>query len=131
MFLPLRRPQPCQGSAVIEPVELANFFTVFFSAAMVIVTGALYALLFAYSRIKAMPRLMPAAYLAYTGLVVAVLFLGDAANLFNSRFWTVIIGLMLLGYLVAPRAIWHLCVGTHQLDEDEAAIEERKAPQSL
>lgn len=107
---------------MIEPVALANFFTVFFSAAMVIMTGATYALLFAYSRVKGMPRLMALAYLAYLGLFASVMTLASAANLFNSTFWTVIVGLMLLGYLVAPHAIWHLCVGTHaqEPDADEA-----------
>lgn len=110
---------------MIEPVELANFFTVFFSAAMVIMAGALYALLFAYSRVKHMPRLMPLAYSAYAVLVVSVIVLANAANLFNSSFWTAIVGLMLLGYLAAPHAIWHLCVGTHageHEDEDVAPI---------
>lgn len=101
---------------MIEPVAMANFFTVFFSAAMVIMTGALYALLFAYSRMKHSPRLMPLAYIAYLGLVVSVMTLANAANLFNNTFWTVIVGLMLVGYLVAPHAIWHLCVGTHAED---------------
>lgn len=98
---------------MIEPVALANFFTVFFSAAMVIMSGALYALLFAYSRVKNAPRLMPLAYGAYLGLFISVMVLANAANLFNNTFWTVIVGLMLIGYLLAPHAIWHLCVGTH------------------
>lgn len=98
---------------MIEPVELANFFTVFFSAAMVIMTGALYALLFAYSRMRQSRRLMPMAYLAYLGLFASVMTLANVANLFNNTFWSVIVGLMLLGYLLAPHAIWHLCVGTH------------------
>jgi hypothetical protein len=110
---------------MIEPVELANFFTVFFSAAMVIMTGALYALLFAYARVKGMPRLMPLAYLAYACLVVSVLFLANAANLFNSNFWTAIVVLMLVGYLVAPHAIWHLCVGTHADEHAEPALESK------
>jgi hypothetical protein len=98
---------------MIEPVALADFFTVFFSAAMVIMTGALYALLFAYSRVKHVPSLMPLAYLAYLGLCVSVLTLAYAANLYASTFWSVIVVLMLLGYLAAPHAIWNLCVGTH------------------
>lgn len=97
---------------MIEPVHLADFFTVFFSAALVILFGALYALLFAYSRVKRLPRLMPMAYLAYAGLAVAVLVLARAAHL-NDTFWTGIVALMLLGYLLAPHAIYHLCVGTH------------------
>jgi len=106
---------------MIEPVHLANFFTVFFSAAMVIVFGALYALLFAYGRVKALPRIMPLAYLAYLGLAVSVFTLADAANLLHSTFWTAIVALMLVGYLVAPHAIWHLCVATHAGEEDAAS----------
>jgi uncharacterized membrane protein len=105
---------------MIEPVKLANFFIVFFSAASVILFGATYALLFAYSRVKARPRLMPLAYAAYIGLATSVLTLGFYANLFNNDFWTFIVLLMLVGYLLAPHAIWHLCVGTHEhAHEDE------------
>lgn len=111
---------------MIEPVALANFFTVFFSAAMVIMTGAAYALLFAFARLKQAPRLMPLAYLGYAGLAVSVLVLGDAANLFHSTFWTAIVGLMLIGYLVAPHAIWHLCVGTHAGEHAEEAASPTK-----
>ncbi|HEX8980305.1 MAG TPA: hypothetical protein VF811_11405 [Parasulfuritortus sp.] len=105
---------------MIEPVQLADFFTVFFSAAMVIVAGAVYALLFAFARLKKLPRLMPFAYLAYAGLAASAVTLARAANLLNHPLWAGIVGLMLLGYLVAPHAIWHLCVGTHA-DELEAA----------
>jgi hypothetical protein len=98
---------------MIEPVALKDFFLTFFSAAMVILSGALYALLFAWARVKQRPRLMPLAYLAYLGLVVSVLVLAMVANLFATGFWTAIVVLMLIGYLLAPHAIWHLCVGTH------------------
>lgn len=107
---------------MIEPVALKDFFITFFSAAMVIMTGGLYALLFAYSRLKRRPRLMPLAYAAYLGLFVSVLALAVAANLFHSAFWTVIVLLMLVGYLLAPHAIWHLCVGTHAHEDEAAAI---------
>jgi hypothetical protein len=98
---------------MIEPVALKDFFLTFFSAAMVVLTGALYALLFAYSRVKQRPRLMPLAYAAYLGLVASVLVLGTAAHLFASVFWISIVAAMLVGYLLAPHAVWHLCVGTH------------------
>lgn len=87
---------------------------------MVIMTGGLYALLFAYARVKGRPRLMPLAYIAYLGLFISVLVLASVANLLNHGFWIVIVLLMLIGYLLAPHAIWHLCVGTHR---DEAADE--------
>jgi len=107
---------------MIEPVALKDFFLTFFSAAMVIMTGGLYALLFAWGRIKSRPGFMQLAYLSYLGLFISVMTLAYTANLFNTGFWTVIVVLMLIGYLLAPHAIWHLCVGTHQ-DElaDEAA----------
>lgn len=103
---------------MIEPVELADFFVTFFSAAMVILCGGLYALLFAYARVKNAPRLMPLAYISYIGLAISAITLANTANLFNSAFWTVVVLLMLAGYLLAPHGIWHLCVRTHE-DEDE------------
>ena len=111
---------------IVEPVELANFFTVFFSAAMVIMTGALYALLFADSRLRQRPRLMPLAYVAYLGLSVSVYTLAQAANLFNDTFWTFIVGLMLLGYFVAPHGVWHLCVATHDQGHDPELVDGHK-----
>lgn len=105
---------------MIEPVALKDFFLTFFSAAMVIMTGALYALLFAYARVKHRPRLMPLAYLAYLGLFASVMALAFAANLFSSGFWFFIVLLMLIGYLLAPHAIWHLCVGTHAHEHEGA-----------
>lgn len=106
---------------MIEPVALKDFFLTFFSAAMVIMTGGLYALLFAYARLRNRPGLMPLAYASYLGLFISVITLAFAANLFNSGFWTVIVLLMLIGYLVAPHAIWHLCVGTHRDEETDEA----------
>ncbi|HUX91113.1 MAG TPA: hypothetical protein VMV48_10550 [Gallionellaceae bacterium] len=98
---------------MIEPVKMADFFATFFSAASVIVFGALYALLFAYSRIKNVPRMMPLAYAAYALLFASVIVLASVANLFGSLLWVFIVVLMLAGYLLAPHLIWHLCVATH------------------
>ncbi len=98
---------------MIEPVALKDFFLMFFSAAMVVLAGALYALLFAYARVKQRPRLMPLAYAAYLALVVSVLVLASVANLLASGFWSFIVAVMLVGYLLAPHAVWRLCVGTH------------------
>lgn len=104
---------------MLEPAELANFFTIFFTAAMVIVLGALYALLFAFSRVGKRPRLMPLAYLSYTGLFVSALVLAQATNLLKHPVWALLVVLMLLGYLLAPHGIWHLCVGTHGKEQEE------------
>lgn len=121
-----------QGGIVIEPANLANFFTIFFSSAMVIMLGALYALLFAYSRVKHSPNLMPLAYGAYAGLFASTFFLANAANLLKHPVWQAIVFIMLVGYLFAPHAIWYLCVGTHSYmqenDESGSKIPSAKEP---
>lgn len=96
---------------MIEPVEMQNFFITFFSAAMVVIMGALYALLFAWSRLHKTRGLMLLAYAAYAGLFVSVMILANATNL--EGYWKVIVVIMLIGYLLAPHGIWHLSVGTH------------------
>jgi len=111
---------------MIEPVALADFFTVFFTAALVILCGGLYALLFAYARVKNVPRLIPLAYLAYGGLAVSALLLARAANLLDGGFWSVVVVLMLVGYLVAPHGIWHLCVRTHDEEEQDHDVPESR-----
>ncbi len=101
------------GGNMIEPASLSSFFTIFFASAMVILLGALYALLFAYARIRRVRWLMSMAYLSYAGLFVSTLILAQAANLLSHPLWATVVGCMLLGYLLAPHGIWHLCVGTH------------------
>lgn len=78
---------------------------------MVVIMGALYALLFSWSRAYKVPKLMPFAYIAYIGLFISVMVLADATNL--NGLWQLVVVTMLVGYLLAPHGIWHLCVGTH------------------
>ena len=96
---------------MIEPVALKDFFITFFSAALVILAGASYALLFAWSRLKQGLRYKIAAYIAYGVLVISVLELTRAAQF--QGYWLMISFLMLIGYFFAPLGIWHLCVRTH------------------
>lgn len=93
----------------MEPVALDHLITAFAAGAAVILSGAAYALLFAWSRLHHRPRMMAAAYVAYGCLVVAVLTL--AKTLHMGGFWALVVVAMLIGYLLAPRAIWRLCTG--------------------
>lgn len=102
---------------MIEPVALQNFFITFFSAAAVILCGAGYAGLFAWARLGNRRQLMRWAYASYAALAVAVYALAVATNL--DGVWIAIASLMLFGYLLAPHAIWHLCVATHQHEHPE------------
>lgn len=97
----------------MEPVKLGNFFLLFFSAASVIVLGAVYAFMFALARMRNLPQLMPFAYAAYAGLLVAALALAYAANLYREGLWIALVAVMLIGYFLAPHAAFRLCRATH------------------
>ena len=81
------------------------------SGAFIVLSGALYALLFALGKLRASRTLNYGAYLAYGMLVIFSLLLLRALSL--EGFWTAVVLIMLAGYFLAPKAIWHLCVGTH------------------
>jgi len=96
---------------MIEPIALKDFFISFFTAALIILSGASYALLYAWSKIKSNPRIKWAAYVSYAVLLVSVAELTRAANF--SGVWLMLSLVMVLGYFFAPIGIWHLCVKTH------------------
>ncbi len=96
---------------MLEPVALKDFFITFFSSALIIMAGASYALLFAWSKVKPRLSIKLSAYTSYVVLLVAVYKLTLAANLDGT--WRIISYLMVVGYFFAPIAIWHLCKATH------------------
>ncbi|HUL13096.1 MAG TPA: hypothetical protein VLU73_13120 [Methylococcaceae bacterium] len=102
---------------MIEPVALQDFFITFFSAAMVILSGAGYAALYAWSKLSSKPGILICAYGCYALLAGAVFVLADSANLGGS--WRIVVGLMLAGYLLAPHGIWRLCADTHAAEHDD------------
>ena len=81
------------------------------SGALVVLSGALYALLFALGKLNRSQVLMGAAYLSYAVLFLCTLLLARFLRLDGP--WVLVIVTMLIAYLLAPQAIWHLCVGTH------------------
>ena len=99
---------------MIDPVATSNILAAAVAGALVIMFGAIYALLFAFSRLKQRPVLMIWAYLAYAVLVVAVGVLSITLNM--RGFWQAVAVVMVVGYFVAPRLIWNLCAGTHSTE---------------
>jgi len=87
------------------------------SGGMVVLFGALYALLFAHSRLRKRPELMKSAYMAYLVLCIAVVVL--IISLDFRGFWLLVAAVMLVGYFLAPHAIWRLCVATHDDPETQ------------
>ena len=77
---------------MIDPVDLDDFFIAFFSAAMIILMGAAYALFFTFAKLNKRKILEVSAYLSYGLLAVSVFFLSDALNL--NGYWQVLVWLM-------------------------------------
>jgi hypothetical protein len=96
---------------MIEPVALKDFFITFFSSALIIMAGASYALLFAWSKVNANLRIKIAAYASYIVLLISVVVLSRAANF--TGYWLTLSLAMGIGYFFAPIGVWHLCVKTH------------------
>ncbi len=82
------------------------------AGALIVVSGGLYALLLALGRLRDCKRLARAAAVAYLMLVVCVVLLADGLGL--GQGWYIVIGIMLAGYGLAPKAIWHLTEATHR-----------------
>lgn len=108
---------------MLEPVALKDFFITFFSSALIIMAGASYALLFAWSKVNPKTSIKVAAYISYLILLVSVYQLTLAANLIGH--WRIISYLMVIGYFFAPIAIWHLCKQTHD-DSNLITSQEKK-----
>lgn len=81
------------------------------AGALIVVCGGLYALLLAFARLRASKRLARLAIAAYLALAAFTFIL--AASLELARGWYAVIAAMLIGYWLAPKAIWHLSAATH------------------
>jgi Kef-type K+ transport system membrane component KefB len=102
---------------MVEPVGIQDIMVAAMAGAMVVMFGAAYAFAFAMAKLNKKRSLMGVAYGLYVGLTVSVFVLAYALNL-NGIWWTVTIT-MLVGYLLAPQAIWKLSVGTHEGSDTE------------
>jgi hypothetical protein len=100
------------------PEQVVNGADIVVSAiagAGIVVSGALYALFFALDRMRQASWLRAAAWISYLALVVCTVLLAQALSL--DGIWLVVIAVMLIGYLLAPRAIWRLSTATHTHDD--------------
>lgn len=99
---------------MIEPVAVENMFIVFVISAAIVMSGLLYGLLFLFARMRRQTWLLLFAYAMFVVLAASVFMLVEAMRL--DGLWQLLAACMLAGYLLAPRAIWRLCVATHAED---------------
>ena len=104
---------------MIDPVELQRIAVAALSAGGIVLFGATYAICLALGRLKSLSILRSLAYVAYLALVAVTALFAWAMNL--SGGWAVLTVLLLIGYFVAPRAIWRLSVATHESSESDTA----------
>jgi hypothetical protein len=96
---------------MFEPVEVQDMMMAAMAGAMVVMFGAAYAFAFALAKLNKDRRLSIVAYGCFAALTVSVLVLAKSLNM--TGFWVIVAITMLVGYLLAPQAIWKLSVGTH------------------
>ncbi|GAB6047028.1 hypothetical protein JCM19379_08520 [Methyloparacoccus murrellii] len=104
---------------MIQPVDLKDFLLTFFVSAGIILSGACYALFYAWGRLRGRAAFLRGAWLAYAVLVACTLTLVQTAHLNGS--WSTLALLMLAGYFAAPRAIFRLCADTHAVGHPKTA----------
>jgi hypothetical protein len=105
-------------SIMIQPVELHDFLLNFFSAAGIILSGACYALLYAWAGLSGRRAFLGWAYAAYAVLAASVWVLAETAHL--EGYWRALALIMLIGYFAAPQAIFRLCSATHGANETKS-----------
>ena len=97
---------------MFDPVEVQDIMMAAMAGAMIVMFGAAYAFAFAMAKLNKDRRLSIIAYGCFAALTVFVLVLVKSLNM--TGFWTIVAITMLVGYLLAPQAIWKLSVGTHE-----------------
>jgi len=90
------------------------------AAALIVVGGAAYALLSALARLRGSRKTGLAAAAAYALLATATVILAQQLGLEGA--WLVIVAVMLIGYLLAPHAIWQLSVATHANEAETSHV---------
>jgi len=105
-----------------QAVEASRIMLATMAGAMVVLAGALYAAVYAIGKLSNSVSLVRLSYLFYGLLAVSVLVL--ARSLEFSGLWLGLSACMLAGYFLAPKAIWKLCVGTHQTEHPSGVIHE-------
>lgn len=103
-----------------ESVEAQQIMLAAMAGAMVVVFGAIHAFLLAWAKLRGSRKHLRLSWLAYACFMLATVLL--AWTLHFSGFWFLVIFIMLVGYLLAPRGIWHLSVATHGHEAETPAI---------
>lgn len=101
---------------MIEPVDVQQIATAAILAGAIVFFGAGYAIFFALGRLNPHRPFIGVAHASYLALFGATIAL--AAVLQLSGWWSLLVGVLLIGYFIAPRFIWHLSIAVHESDDE-------------
>lgn len=104
---------------MIEPVQVQQLMIATLSAGAMVLFAACYALFLALGRFRSLRALRRVAGACYAAFVAFTATLAWALRL--DGVWLALIGILLIGYYAAPRAIWRLSVATHETHENPAS----------
>ncbi len=104
---------------MIEPVQVQRLMIATLSAGAMVLFAACYALFLALGRFRGLRSLRRVAGACYAAVVVFTATFAWALRL--EGVWLALIGILLIGYYTAPRAIWRLSVATHETHEMPAS----------
>ena len=110
-------------------MELRDIFVSTMAGAAVVLMGAFYALFYALGKLNNNHLALATAFASYLGLVAATFMLIDALDL--RGFWLLMTTVMLIGYLLAPMAIWRLSVDIHEDSDGQPAQRNPSAPRLI
>lgn len=99
----------------MEPVQIQQIALAALCAGAVVLFGALYAVLFALGRLHGRRSFARYALASYGLLVLSTGIL--AVLLRADGIWAALIVVLLIGYFVAPRLVWHLNLAVHAADD--------------
>lgn len=92
-------------------MELRDIFVSTMAGAAIVLMGAFYALFYALGKLNGHRLSLMVSFVSFLGLVAATFMLIDALQL--RGVWLLVTAAMLIGYLLAPMAIWRLSVDIH------------------
>ena len=82
------------------------------SAALIVIFAASYAIFYAFSQLRKKQALLYLSYACFSCLIIATITLVNFLDLTGR--WEILMMIMLFGYWITPKIIWHLSVGVNK-----------------
>lgn len=107
---------PINESVMITEIALDDFLPIFISSSLVLVFGAVYAIVFTFVKVGALkPWVMPFGYLGWVLTAYCLYLMGSLMHV--GEFTQKALIVTMIGYLFLPHAIYYMVDRVHQENE--------------